>query len=1081
MNTAAVKAWEQKDSSILESISDRPKRQKQRQRRRRPEANRHHTSSDIAVKAQRPQRQHISETPSHEGNTSHQLKDKRDTLSDSRYTPSRSNINGSKVVVQVSQHNSFDRDLYVAYQSPLPTQDKSPSLIAPSDSEAGISLLPAAFDSNSIIPDSQSLPGSSSYAPTSCASSAVLGVDQAPHSRKSRILCNSTDIESTTGGLADAIESSEVSSALVEATSQPSVTASARSRSEPILGTTDSSSTSPFGARLPSLPRSISDPTSTYHSQHQRQIIVPEHPSGDHTKLDQIIQHSAEFQSFPQLGTEHIQQGQRYSEIQVPGSADRNSHQYHAAEGSPAHSLVFQTQVPLAFASQGSRVSITSAGTLSSDLKAFSLEDSSKELTCNAEEQFQKDQSIPQSVEGISELSSGSVERSSGRIDQHPSISKGISGTDDRRSRHHSTTSEIFAISEDRIDSIHLSQATTTDDDSILSQRDHNSQSTRQTHRDLAKEEVLYLEDPKENITKIESSSTSDNRLALPDTLDSQEPPKPPSSSKDGMSDTAPNDSGLREGMQPLRIRATLKRIREDGEAKRVAARSGKRQHSESSTARTSPSLPREDREGSKMTNTVALSPLMPDQLDQSALLAGGESPAPSRNEHTKPPPLASIPSPSVTREEHHVRMQSPVQAPSMRSTASPSIIPAKAPYQVQEEPSRLEIQPSMIMKELSLPARNPQSAPHTPTTPSKLSIHKEASPPQSQTTTLKVRNLGPREFIVTLPMQPRILSQYVDTIEYFPQAISSNMTEETISDDVVEKLNTLLYRLGNVATHIGLEGGGPGSQEEVDPEEEALYAESSSEKFKFLGHLLALTKECQIHIAVVAKPGHLLDIIQMFLKGKKVSYLRPDTKTKVLRHGPGSPGSQTVSIIPSGEGISFPPPHLIIAFDETFDAKNAHITKCRENKTSTDQLTPVIRLVVYSSVEHLDLCLARSLEPIDRIRKLIFCVWHTQRFVGQLEHDEPDPATCALKVFGFLNSGSDTVAWTLGNIRPIENLPVMDSDSSLSDAISDISDVCKPEGAPTYYPNPVLPFVTNPNDPDALPRGKRPFVSPKS
>ena len=704
-------------------------------------------------------------------------------------------------------------------------------------------------------------------------------------------------------------------------------------------------------------------------------------------------------------------------------------------------------------------------------------------LTCNVEERLQKDQSIPQSFDGISEISSGSVERLAGRIDQHPSISKGISGADDRRSRHHSTTSEIFAISEDRIDSIHLSQATTTDDDSILSQRDQNSQSNRQNHRELAKEEILYLEDLQENPTKTESSSMSDSRVALPDTLDSQEPPKPPSSSKDGMSDTAPNDSGLHEGMQPLGIRARLKRIREDGEAKRVAARSGKRQHSESSTARTSPSLARDDREGSKTTNTMGLSSLIPDQLNQPALLVGGESPAPSRNEHTRPPPLASIPSPSVTRDELLVRMQSPVEAQSMRSTASPSIIPAKAPYQVQEEPNRLEIQPSMIMKELSMPARNPQSAPHTPTTPSKLSMHKEASPPQSQTTTLKVRNLGPREFIVTLPMQPRILSQYVDTIEYFPQAISSNMTEETISDDVVEKLNTLLYRLGNVATHIGLEGGGPGSQEEVNPEEEALYAELSSEKFKFLGHLLALTKESQLHIAVVAKPGHLLDIIEMFLKGKKVSYLRPDTKTKVLRHGPGSLGSQTVSIIPSGEAISFPPAHLIIAFDETFNARKDHITKCRENKTSTDQLTPVVRLVVYSSVEHLDLCLARSLEPkpIDRIRKLIFCVWHTQRFVGQLEPNEPDPATCARKVFEFLNSGSDTFAWTLADIRPIENLPVMDSDSSLSDAISDISDVCKPEGAPKYYPNPILPFVTNPNDPDALPRGKRPFVSPES
>ena len=296
---------------------------------------------------------------------------------------------------------------------------------------------------------------------------------------------------------------------------------------------------------------------------------------------------------------------------------------------------------------------------------------------------------------------------------------------------------------------------------------------------------------------------------------------------------------------------------------------------------------------------------------------------------------------------------------------------------------------------------------------------------------------------------------------------------EETIGEDIVEKLNTLLCRLGNVATHIGLEGGGPSSQEEINLEEEALYAELSSEKFRFLGQLLALTKESQIHIAVVAKPGHLLDIIEIFLKGKDVSYVRQDTKTNHNR----PPGLQTVSIIPSGEVILSTPVQLIMAFDETFNAKDTHITRLREHQGSGDQLTPVIRLVVYSSVEHLDLCLARSLDPIDRIRKLIFYVWHTQRSVGQLELDEPSPAACAQEVFAFLNSGSQTSAWTLANIRPIENLPAMDSDSSLSDAISDISDIYKPEEAPKYYPNPILPLITNPGNPDALPRGRRPFV----
>ena len=552
------------------------------------------------------------------------------------------------------------------------------------------------------------------------------------------------------------------------------------------------------------------------------------------------------------------------------------------------------------------------------------------------------------------------------------------------------------------------------------------------------------------------------------------------------MSDIAPTNNGLPEGMQPLGLRATLKRIREEGEAKRMAARSGKRQHSESSTARAFPSLAQDDHEDSKQTANIGQPTLASNQSEQLQYLTTGGPRAPSREEQPIPQGSAATASPSVVRDEVHVRVEPANIVQPARSTASPSIIPAKAPYQVQEEPERLEIQPSMILKEISLPARNPQSAPHTPTTPSKLSMHKEASPVQSQTTTLKARNLGLREFVVTLPMQPRILSQYVETIEYYPQAIGRNMTEETIGEDVVDNLNTLLYRLGNVATHIGLEGGGPSSQEEVNLEEEALYAELSSDKFKFLGHLLAITEESKIHIAVVARPGQLLNIIEMFLKGKKVSYLRTDTKTNGLKaQGPGSLGMQMVSIIPSilppEEVISLPPAQLIIAFDETFNKKELQITKLREQRAGVDELIPVIRLVVYSTVEHLDLCLARSLEPIDRIRKLIFCVWHTRRSVGQLEPDEPGAVDCAQEVFVFIKCRFKTSAWTLANIRPIENLPIMDSDSSLSDAISDISDIYKPEGVPKYYPNPVKPFITDPKNPVALPRGRRPFVSPAS
>ncbi len=353
MNTAAVKAWEQKQSSAFEGNLDRPKRQ--RRRRKRPGANRDCTTSDIAVVTQRPHHQQISETPSRERDCSDSPNHNRDT---SRVSKQASTFNPPSITVQVSQHSSLDRDLYIAYQSSLSTQSNLSSLIPRQNSRDRESTP----ECNGTIPDSQSLPGSSSYQPTSSTSLVVLGADQAPLAHQTS-LHNSTDLESSSGELARSNDSIEDSSAFVVAASQASIIESERSKSEPAPNTTESSSGSPFGARFPSLPRSTSDPTSTFHHQHRRGAIVSEHPRKHHIIYDQVIRGTADFQSPHQSGVGQTQQRQRSSEIQVPGSADRSSHQSH---NSSAHSLVFQTQVPLAFASQGSRVSITSVGMFSS-------------------------------------------------------------------------------------------------------------------------------------------------------------------------------------------------------------------------------------------------------------------------------------------------------------------------------------------------------------------------------------------------------------------------------------------------------------------------------------------------------------------------------------------------------------------------------------------------------------------------------------------------------------------------------------------------------------------------------------------
>ena len=72
------------------------------------------------------------------------------------------------------------------------------------------------------------------------------------------------------------------------------------------------------------------------------------------------------------------------------------------------------------------------------------------------------------------------------------------------------------------------------------------------------------------------------------------------------------------------------------------------------------------------------------------------------------------------------MQMQSSRQTQSPRAMRPAPTIPDRIPPQIQREPSRLEVQPVVATKDLSMPVRHSQSVPHTPTTLSKLREHSE-------------------------------------------------------------------------------------------------------------------------------------------------------------------------------------------------------------------------------------------------------------------------------------------------------------------------------------------------------------------
>ena len=662
--------------------------------------------------------------------------------------------------------------------------------------------------------------------------------------------------------------------------------------------------------------------------------------------------------------------------------------------------------------------------------------------------------------------------------------SQGISASTYRSPRNRQSsaaTPEPFAIVED-CSGDHPSQATATDD-TVLSERNSNFQSLRRGTS------------PPTEIQPFLEVRDSQTPPIPPSVSSSHEHLQPASGADDFMADSPMatpelfNDPGIVSDTSVMSTREKLRRRKAQTDAA-LAQQRAERQRILSASPK-SPLAPRPPSHHIPKAQTPARSPSpsvgithlqkVPElaqhqrhQMNQSELRSPTTIHPAVEHSGGSASPLSSV------KKAPSQQVRSP-ETTCSRTSKSPSMIPDRLPYQVQEEPNRLEAEPLEIdtQQDVPLPVRCTQSIPHTPITPSKLSLHKEVSLSPSEHL-LDICNLQEREYVVPLSMPPRIQQQYCTTIRYHARPIKKILEERTCTKETVEQINTLLDEVSKVTNHIDLQGSGPSSQEDVHPKHEAQYAESCSEKFVFLGCLLEqAVSEAHFSLLIVARAGPLQDILETYLKAKEVSYKRPAANGQ--KESNNGRGHLEVTLIASDDREAAERasnPDLIIAFDETFTRNNS-VSLNRRNiaRTGRQQLTPIVRLVVYASLEHIDLCLPRTLNPIERLRRLVFPLLQTQKRVGALGLDETRTSYCAQEVINFAQKSLSVDRehpWPLAPVRPIEGIALMESDSGLSDPKSDISDECKPDGPIRYWPNPMPPKLKPENERN----GKRAFVS---
>ena len=582
----------------------------------------------------------------------------------------------------------------------------------------------------------------------------------------------------------------------------------------------------------------------------------------------------------------------------------------------------------------------------------------------------------------------------------------------------------VFVIAEDTVAD---SQPTQITESSALSERNPNSQTERRSSTDSSKHiEVYPSEAATQNSSSLEFLNTSD----LPRTLDSRPPPQAPpvstmSQSPQAQMSVSPRPSPgavmlgnsgkmtMKEKLQAMRAKSQAKAAQEIASARELGR--------SSPTVATNEMAVKANQQ--QLVNVMQSQPtiLSRPQSELSAQNTAPEEQAspPTRSFHK----ASSTQSQSIDSSPGKIReISGPQPRPAFTRRYDKTSLISAPPIPME---SRIETQTLEVPVEVPLPLRVSQPDAHTPTHPSKLSFHEELTPVLQEAKSLLPTEMGKMEFAIALAMSARVRDQYLAVININGPAIHSVECDD-VTDGTLRSVTEMLARLNRITTHIDLDDPTTAVQKDATTATElAEWAVFNSEKFKFLKCLLDHLGNDPIHCAIIARPGRLLDIVETFLNGNRVTYNRPDTYAS---SEPGTTkGRMEVSLIASGkEGSSAlpKPADLIIALDESFNAEDSQVAKLRNHLTNVAQLAPVVHLLVNKSAEHIEKCISKTLNPVERIRKIVSCLTQVSHEVGHLQPIERSSSALADEVAAIVQEGGLERYWeSFPKMAPIERI----------------------------------------------------------
>jgi hypothetical protein len=379
--------------------------------------------------------------------------------------------------------------------------------------------------------------------------------------------------------------------------------------------------------------------------------------------------------------------------------------------------------------------------------------------------------------------------------------------------------------------------------------------------------------------------------------------------------------------------------------------------------------------------------------------------------------PLPSTPSISDMADHETMRSSSQVDYAALVIAARDK---ARAKYNQSPGMSELErTQEPLTATSQMLPVRENTTATLQPAAPTGEATDCKKSRDPFSNGSRHPSGTTSKEHIVFLPLPSMVRDIYYTELKRNRTQIlafldKGGMDPTIIEPELLNQINGVIEKLKMITDHQDLpyELSPTSTQQSLSLSDDLAvkWAATCSPKCLFLQQLLRKLRIQSRDIVIVARPGRMLDILELILKEENHTYNRLDRPAQLnMKNFEGL----TITLIPSGlnEGQDvINRADAIIAFDDT-SRLTARFSNVAE-RSRCGLPSPVISLVVSFSPDHIELCLPRDMDRVERTLSLVNFVVQTREALGQLSPEFSSPEEAATAVAGYLRG--DESAWPL-------------------------------------------------------------------